>query len=402
MMLTPDQQVVFEAIINFAKNPTRTHITVGGYAGTGKTTVTAHTVATLRSMGFNSLGFCCLTGKASSVLRGKLNKNNVLGNSYCGTIHSLIYDVRHDNRGRVIGFDRKPSIAERLLIVDEASMVNEDIWVDLLKYRAPIIAVGDHGQLEPIKRPDAPVFNLMENPEFRLEKIHRQSLESPILKLATMARESGVIPNGVYGYGVSCSYAKNAQVISEAFRYERLRTTLFLCARNLTRNGLNRSIRETLGYTTDQPQPGEKVICLKNNREIHIYNGVTGIVERCVVFDHLLYDMRVRMEDGVVFDGLVLREQFNAEQTIREHPQIKPNQMKDVNLFDFGYAITVHKAQGSEADSVILFMERMGKLTDDGWRRWLYTGITRAKTSLQIVNRLYAIKPPKENAPATA
>lgn len=400
MMLTPDQQSVFEAIINFAKHPTRSHITVGGYAGTGKTTVTAHTVATLRSLGFNNIGFCCFTGKAASVLRGKLIANGVLRDAYCGTIHSLIYDVRLDSRGRVIGFDRKPTLNERLLVVDEASMVNEDIWNDLLEYKVPIIAVGDHGQLPPIKRPGAPEFNLMKDPQFKLEKIHRQSLDNPILKLATLARTEGAIPHGKAGVGVSCYYLKNAQVIEGALNYNRLRTTLFLCGINRSRVILNKAIRDALGYKTETPQIGEKVICLKNNRDAHIYNGVTGLVERCEIYDDRLYDLRVRMDDGVLFDGLALREQFNSESTIREPAGFKPYEMKDVNLFDFGYAITVHKAQGSEADSVVLFMERARYMTDEDWKRWLYTGITRAKKYLLCVNRLYTPRSAEEKLKA--
>jgi len=54
------------------------------------------------------------------------------------------------------------------------------------------------------------------------------------------------------------------------------------------------------------------------------------------------------------------------------------------DLFDFGYALTVHKAQGSQAKRVILFEERFPKMTDDEWKRWLYTAVTRAEEELYI------------------
>ena len=54
------------------------------------------------------------------------------------------------------------------------------------------------------------------------------------------------------------------------------------------------------------------------------------------------------------------------------------------DLFDFGYALTVHKAQGSQAKRVILFEERFSQMTDDEWRRWLYTAVTRAEEELFI------------------
>jgi len=54
------------------------------------------------------------------------------------------------------------------------------------------------------------------------------------------------------------------------------------------------------------------------------------------------------------------------------------------DLFDFGYALTVHKAQGSQAKKVILFEERFSKMDDTDWKRWLYTAITRAEEELLI------------------
>jgi ATP-dependent exoDNAse (exonuclease V) alpha subunit len=55
------------------------------------------------------------------------------------------------------------------------------------------------------------------------------------------------------------------------------------------------------------------------------------------------------------------------------------------DLFDFGYALTVHKAQGSSADTVLLFEERNQHMSDDDWRRWLYTAVTRAERQLYII-----------------
>lgn len=388
MILTSDQQIVHDAIIQYALAPKRTHITVGGYAGTGKTTVTAQTVLKLRSLGLSNVGFCCYTGKASSVLRGKLVAAGVvMGDAYCGTIHSLIYNPVMDKQGRIARFDRVPGIPQKLIIVDEASMVNEDIWTDLLSYNVPIIAVGDHGQLPPIEGD----FNLMETPMLKLEKIHRQSEGNPIIKLATMARETGDIPFGVHGTGVFRGAMKDDKVIENGIKYDTLRSTLYLSGFNKTRNRINARVREALGYT-GSPKVGEKVICLRNNREIQIFNGLLGRVEMCADFDRLRYVMRVQMENGIRFEGVVLREQFGAEKTLLDHPEVKPHEKKDTNLFDFGYCLTVHKAQGSEADSVLLFEERSQYMDDEQWRRWFYTGVTRAKKYLTIVNRRWDAK----------
>jgi exodeoxyribonuclease-5 len=57
----------------------------------------------------------------------------------------------------------------------------------------------------------------------------------------------------------------------------------------------------------------------------------------------------------------------------------------EIDLFDFGYALTVHKAQGSQAQKVVLFEERFSKMDDETWCRWLYTGVTRAGEELYII-----------------
>lgn len=394
MNLSPDQQISHDALVSYALNPTGPLITLGGYAGTGKTTVTARVVHSLRERGFNNIAFCCFTGKASSVLRQKLVTANALQTSPCGTIHSLIYDTEIKPGGRFI-HHRKAALKYDLIVLDEASMVNEDIWNDLSSYRRPIMAIGDHGQLPPICRPGTEAFSLMKNPDFRLEKIHRQQgVENPILDLAHMARVNGNDDFEMkrYGVGVSVCYQKNDHIVEIAQKYGRLRSTLFLAAINNHRLWLNKAIRAALGYKDDRPHPGEKVICLKNNHDALIYNGVTGIVEACGDADQYCYWLRARMDDGVMYEGRVLREQFNAAQTIRSHPVLEPRQMKFIDLFDFGYCLTVHKSQGSEADSVVLLMYRMQSASDDFWRRWLYTGITRAKKYLTVVNRIFPFK----------
>jgi ATP-dependent exoDNAse (exonuclease V) alpha subunit len=84
-----------------------------------------------------------------------------------------------------------------------------------------------------------------------------------------------------------------------------------------------------------------------------------------------------------VYNGQIVRYQFNQETTLKAWPGIPPRRL--VDLFDFGYALTVHKAQGSQAPKVLLFEERNRHMSDEDWRRWLYTGITRAEEELTVV-----------------
>jgi exodeoxyribonuclease-5 len=145
--------------------------TLGGYAGTGKTTV----IRTLTDH-LPSFAVCAYTGKAANVLRRK-------GVAGASTIHILIFSPREeewrDERGRIhvkMVFDLKePSEVDATgFIVDEASMVNRELHDALLTFDRPIIYVGDHGQLPPVGGAD---FNLMSNPDVTLEEVHRNAGE---------------------------------------------------------------------------------------------------------------------------------------------------------------------------------------------------------------------------------
>jgi len=79
----------------------------------------------------------------------------------------------------------------------------------------------------------------------------------------------------------------------------------------------------------------------------------------------------------------MLKRQFGEVQPIN-HTRDRQQTLKG-DLFDFGYAMTVHKVQGSQAKRVILFEERFPRMDDEMWRRWLYTGITRAQEELYLI-----------------
>lgn len=386
--LSPDQKKAEEALLAFWKARGRL-LTMGGYAGTGKTTTVAHAI---RSFGAAtgdkdrpSIGFCAFTGKAASVLRGKLITADALGpTDYCGTIHALIYSPIINARGLVCGFTLKPKcdVLVDMFVVDEASMLDENLFRDLQSYGLPILAVGDHGQLPPVMGK----FNLMQNPEIRLEKIHRQAEDNPIIRVSRMAREEGRIPVGEFGPGVRKVAGHHV-----LFEMKDLHQSLVLCGRNRTRVFWNKKIRfqagrsaKDLAGATPAPISGDRVICLKNNRQAGIWNGMTGNVNSCEPVGKHWYLLNVTLDgQDYRYFGRVFKHQFNVEQTIRDFEGCEPKDMGD--LWDFGYCLTVHKAQGSESDDVVVIEERMGMQTDDDWRRWLYTAVTRAKQNLLIV-----------------
>ena len=220
-------------------------LTMGGYAGTGKTTLMSYLYSKFNQ---STIAYCAYTGKAASVLRTKLNERNenIETNSSVSTIHSLIYKPILDAQGKVIGWTRKPNIDADLVVIDEASMVGQSVHDDLMSYGVPILYVGDHGQLPPVTEG----FNLMDEPMIRLETPHRFSENIPLIKLSMLARVDGKIPYGEYGKGIK-KVAKS-EIIRDKGPVDTLvksrsmldGSTVIICGFNKTRVKLNARIRD--------------------------------------------------------------------------------------------------------------------------------------------------------------
>lgn len=385
--LSADQRKVQYVLMHWFKAQKKQQfITLGGYAGTGKSTLLSFFRRTLhKEKPGLQVAFCSYTGKATQVLRKKLYEHKAMfKDDDVRTIHSLIYKAITNERGQIIGWKRraKGEVRFDLLIVDEASMVDAEIWEDLLSYGIPVVAVGDHGQLPPVSGS----FNLMENPHLRLEKIHRQAEENSIIKLSVLAREQGTIMRGDYGNGVRKLTMEDAAPLLENIFMNFNGDYMILCGYNNSRVRLNSAVRGALGFETPLPSVNDRVICLRNNREKEIYNGMLGYIKEIKKMAGDMYRVAISMDSfdgGFLFEGLISSEQFNSPTTLNNIAGY--SKTKDMDLFDFGYAITVHKAQGGQAKKVVLFEERFGRQDEEMWRRWLYTGITRAEEELLIV-----------------
>jgi exodeoxyribonuclease-5 len=382
--LSQKQKDALNSILKWYKDKEKQYITLGGYAGTGKTTLMGYLSNILRSKEKKlKIAFCSYTGKASRVLQRKLrDTDSIYKYDYTGTIHRLIYRPILDDNGEIIGWERHPKedFLYDLIIVDEASMVTEDIWNDLLSFDKPILAVGDHGQLPPVEGN----FNLMENPELRLEEIYRQEINNPIIKVSEIARKYGEIPTEEFSKTVK-KLNKKERETGEFLEnmFENYNTDLMiLSGYNRTRIKLNKGIRQLLNFESPTPSQGDRVICLQNNYKKEIFNGMMGtildITEHKV--DNLVYfDAEIELDDeDYPYYGKISKEQFGKERTLRKISE-------ELDLFDFGYALTVHKAQGSQAKRVVVFEERFSKMNDEMWRRWLYTAVTRAQEELYII-----------------
>jgi exodeoxyribonuclease-5 len=316
------------------------------------------------------------------VLQSKLKEEKaVLKHDTVGTIHSLIYTPIVNAREEIVGWKQKEKIECDLIIIDEASMVDSIIWEHLLSYLKPIVVVGDHGQLPPVKGN----FNLMEKPDVTLVEIHRQAKHNPIIEVSIQARVAGEIRVGRYSDTV-IKFDRNESETGERMT-ELLNSytsdTLILCGYNTTRKRLNAYIRSSLGFESPTPVSGDRVICLRNNHKAKIYNGMLGTILRIERKNDQWYTADIAMDGSELnYSGQISVAQFNADTALNftENRRL----IMGGDLFDFGYALTVHKAQGSQAKRVVLFEERFKKMDDDQWRRWLYTAVTRAEEELYI------------------
>lgn len=398
--LTSEQKDAQDMIYDWFNSKNRNQIfKLGGYAGTGKTSLISYIIENIRG----AISFVTYTAKASVVLKTKLitagidlDKRN-----YCGTIHSFIYrPVVDEDTGEIIGWDKREEIDVKkysLIIIDEASMVDEYILNDLLSFKKPLLAIGDCFQLPPIEGK----LNLMLNPDFVLSEIHRQAEDNPIIKLSEFVRKNGFVKYGMYGKSVA-KVPRNDPLKGRFIKgcKRSFSDSMILSGFNRTRVKVNKHIRKYFGFTGEFPQRGERVVCLNNNydsQNVPLVNGQTGTVVTMTDFKtHLESQVKIHGTNDYYF-GPVCKDAFNnpkpkfdRNKTVTRlaiNDRVGDLSKEDTRLdyFDFGYCMTVHKAQGSQARRVMVIEERSSFMDDETWARWLYTAITRAEEQLLIL-----------------
>lgn len=341
---------------------------MGGLAGTGKTWLVQHIIEALPGA---SPAFCAPTNKAANVLAQKLQRPVM-------TVHGLVLrpeKLKHHKDCKVPGWNEdidgpepechlgcgELSFSPReemsthcnLVVVDEASMVNREMFEVMMSHGKPVLWIGDHGQLPPVKSS----FSLMDEPDFRLEEIHRQAKDSPIVQLAHWVRTSSCFPDEWF-WG-----SETATIPPED------RDHVFLCGYNETRVLLNRLARAKYERSGDLPEPGDRVIALETiDRHEGVVNGATGTVRWSTDGR-----MAVDLDGGGEYEGDYAPTQFHrAKGRLQESKR---------HCWDYAYALTVHKAQGSEFGSVTVVDEPVPR---GDAARWRYTAITRASEHLRV------------------
>lgn len=400
MNLSPKQEKSLEMAKDFLLGPDQV-FKLFGHAGTGKTTIAKLIASMATELMGGSVKFAAFTGKAAYVLQQA-------GCPEACTIHSLIYlpkeksqkrlqkylearaqieamdpvpTERLENADKIIAQERanlrrpmftlnteSPLKDCSLLIVDECSMLDKLMGEDLLSFETKILVLGDPNQLPPIKGAG---FFTSGSPDMLLTEIHRQAEGNPIIDMSTRIREGDPLPYGDYGTSkVIESGTLDPQEAKEADQV--------IVGTNAMRRKVNQRIRELRGFGGEPiPQVGERLVCLKNNGEKGLLNGAIYIV------DQILDDTSELLQMIVLDEGSKAPIEISAHRNPFKGEDTPYWELKESDQFDFGYALTCHKSQGSQWENVIVFDE--SSVFAQHRRKWLYTAVTRASDRVTVV-----------------
>ena len=413
---------------NVGQSPVPTTNAITGYAGTGKTTLVSQIA---NNFDPSRILFLAMTGKAVSVL-----KNKVPPNVGCKTIHSAFFTIQDEQptpcrynktcwhsefdcfesapkpigppkfipRDSAINIDQDYD----LLIIDEASMLNEYFYKIVNRANVHKIFVGDPGQLPPI---DGKQIEILSKTPHKLDKVMRQALDNPIISLATSVREGKNIKEFYKAPHLAIGHNLDPKSALALINYQFMKgkamnmQSIILCYRNTTRVAINNRVRKNQGYAPGSVHPGEKIVCLRNNWDAGLINGQLYTVQKVekIRGDGRTFVYLLTLEEDspnkLIYEVIADPRTFgalNANDIIAENNhdewitfvnnkhRTNVDQNDKMAYFDYGYALSVHKAQGSEWPQVYLANERGCAMEHQEIRQWMYTGVTRAKDKLFI------------------
>jgi exodeoxyribonuclease-5 len=340
--------------------------------------------------------YVAYTGKAATVLRQKGCPNAI-------TAHKLLYYSKQLPNGHYVR-KPKPTLGDyRIIVVDEVSMLPKDMWELLLSHRIHVLATGDPGQLPPINSNSD--NRVLEQPHIFLDEIVRQAEDSEIIRLSMWVREGKPLQ-------MFPQKKEQIQIISQSEIHPGMYdwADQILCATNNKRNQINNYMRSCKGFGLE-PCVGDKIISLKNHwddisqsGDFSLTNGEIGTLisfqrESIKVPEYIAgpdpievmysnFEVEDDMFVGIPIDYVALTTgtpRLDAKQAY-SLDNSKTALINNPYEFNYAYAITTHKAQGSEWDKVLIFEERF-PFDEEEHIKWLYTAITRAKEKVVIVKK---------------
>jgi len=396
---------------------------LAGYAGTGKTTI-AENIANYAQENGRQVHILAPTNKAAKVLNDKLKDAGV--STSAATIHRAIYGEPDEVTGEWIP---KTNLKNSVILVDESSMISKDVMADLLansKNNNILVFMGDSFQLEPVGvDADPKLFqggvSQVANSQSQLTEVKRQSLDSNILKVATLVRtdNKGYVPEqSMSDFKISKSKSEFVKDFREAIRNNE--NAVAIVATNQERLIMNDNARmEKFGPDRKILNDGETLIAVANSTDIpnsEIFKAVTvrGTPEKHVLTFNFkgkeatfnMYFAYVVGENGVErkvmhFPALDRPSLYHSEilTAIRNsNPSLFSNLDNGFDIVGtkkgyklspaivittYGYAVTAHKSQGSQWDKV--FVNQNYNAPTWNPARWYYTAITRSAKDLVVL-----------------
>lgn len=335
-MIKPEGQQIeaLKRIEAWADKPNKQEFTLGGFAGTGKTSL----IPQIRDMLHFNSAVVTYTNKAASVLREK-------GIEDATTIYKLMYQLIDEDN---MIWRRKDELEVSVVIVDEASMLGQNIRDDLESYGVPVLYVGDPFQLPPVNE-----ASVMDHCDFTLTEVRRHG--GKVLEIATAIREGRSYPD-VDQYDLSDSDLSSADIV--------------ICYTNARRMSLNQRIRKHRGFI-GLPQKGDRMLSVKTNYDWGIFAGELGT--------YVGGNGSRRFE--ILFDGWADTVVFTNGYLMQANDNAYSQDLRGRACLDFGYVTTAHKAQGSSFDKVIVWEESRSDA------RWKYTAATRAVTDVTMASK---------------
>lgn len=418
-------------------------VVLAGTAGTGKTTLVKRVI---ESRAFDTVTLLAPTGKAARRL------TQVTGKA-AKTVHSVLYGGPVETSTGEIQWQNPVPLGGQgeLVVIDEASMIGAEIAAHISIARKPgtvILYVGDPEQLPPVD--DTPGVDL-KNPDVRLTFVHRSSEGIMAFAYAILGAKSvGALTdviyhppgryNGVYSAG---DIRSDNRVSPQSWRGQTIGTqsdSALICYRNTPRHDLNTATRAHLRLPPDGLATGEVLMVMSNNQQVGYVNGESLVVagfphdhetdpDRPLHYNQLyvrptdapqarprlvytvvagfaqgpkewreerredLKSWRYQMGRPYAFKNPRWRAQAQEAEENGVMPRAPGPPGEAVHL-NFGYCVTCHKMQGSEADNVGIVWSDFtpqGGTWSDHWmmkkdlaatRAWWYTAVTRARKAV--------------------
>jgi exodeoxyribonuclease-5 len=293
--------------------------------------------------------------------------------------------------------------------VDESSMLDEKQFEDLQEIFPTLILFGDPAQLPPVKSSGGMVFETLPAKRVQtLSRIHRQDAGNPILDLAHALADPMVDFYAFERMVAEAAKTDERVVMAQRVESDLMARSPCLVWRNATRIRLIHAFRAAFGAPGDELLPGEPLICdgielpLKHRKK-RLDLEARGLIKGAQViylgpgrkpgFSRLHV---MGAEDPQVSAASIVK----IEQEGDAEPFI-PFAARMGATFLHGAAVTIHKAQGSQWDTVQVFApdieiaSRMGRVEAGQplWKRLAYVAITRAETQLRWVVRNRLARP---------